>query len=464
MNKTIKDDTFWLLVLYLVMVFLVFFLNLPLPQDDLLRDIVAGDYGYNYANLYIHAPLMAKYNQYILFDIILHWLNVIGSRMITAHLVQFICMIGFVIPVLMIVLKILDTHKHKYILTTLLMMLLFNNFAMLRLILARPEMIFTCWVLWGLAFKSRAQVKVLWFALGLLLIPCYWLSFFYIPAVFAIFNRPKAKILLSLSYLVISVCFWQSYSHGLWLSSVLDLPALNHNRLATIGENKTILIMLLSPVTSIAAIIYLFLHNDKLKDVISYMPNLNVNVIHRTKFIAIIRTLYAILTSNSLLTATRILFGYFVLFNMIRYAAILSALFVIIISYSIAKVRLRISPIHKYIVLCVCIYLPLGVENYKLIPKFVLPQNSIVLGTSQSNYYVPFYSPNLKIAPALEIGANEQGVQQIMKSIEVEGSVSCTELKKYHFEFLVERSLTTISPCLQIYQIQKGWRAWKVIY
>ena len=149
---------------------------------------------------------------------------------------------------------------------------------------------------------------------------------------------------------------------------------------------------------------------------------------------------------------------------MIRYAAILSALFVIIISYSIAKVRLRISPIHKYIVLCLCIYLPLGVENYKLIPKFVLPKNSIVLGTSQSNYYVPFYSPNLKIAPAMEIGANEQGVQQIMKSIEVEGSVSCTELKKYHFEFLVERSLTTISPCLQIYQIQKGWRAWKVIY
>ncbi|HRG61670.1 MAG TPA: hypothetical protein PLP75_01485 [Burkholderiales bacterium] len=127
MNKTIKDDTFWLLVLYLVMVFLVFFLNLPLPQDDLLRDIVAGDYRYNYANLYIHAPLMAKYNQYILFDIILHWLNVIGSRVITAHFVQFICMIGFVIPVLMIVLKILDTHKHKYILTTLLMMGIFAH-------------------------------------------------------------------------------------------------------------------------------------------------------------------------------------------------------------------------------------------------------------------------------------------------------------------------------------------------
>lgn len=464
MNKTIKDDTFWLLVLYLAMVFLVFFLNLPLPQDDLLRDIVAGDYNYDYANLYIHAPLMAKYNQYILFDVILHYLNMLGSRVITAHLIQFICMIGFVIPVLMIVLKVLDSHKHKYILTTLLIMLLLNNFAMLRLILARPEMIFTCWVLWGLAFKSRVSLKVLWFALGLALIPSYWLSCFYIPVIFMIFNCPKAKISFSISYLFISVCFWQSYSHGLWFSSVLDLPVLNHNRLATIGENKTILIMLLSPVTSIAAIIYLFLHNNQLKDVIDYMHNLNVNVIHRAKFIPIIRSLYAILISNSLLTVTSVLFGYFILFNMIRYAAILSALFVIIIAYSIAKVRLRIPMLHKYIVLCLCIYLPLGVENYKFIPKFVLPQNSIVLGTSQSNYYVPFYSPNLKIAPAMEIGANEQGVQQIMKSIEVKGSVSCTELKKYHFEFLVERSLTTISPCLQIYQIQKGWRAWKIIY
>lgn len=464
MNKTIKDDAFWLLVLYLAMVVLVFFLNLPLPQDDLLRDIVAGDYRYNYANLYIHAPLMAKYNQYILFDIILHWLNVVGSRIITAHLIQFICMVGFVMPVLMIVLKVLNAHKHKYVLATLLMMLLLNNFSMLRLILARPEMIFTCWVLWGLAFKSRMQLKVLWFAFGLLLIPCYWLSFFYIPAVFVIFNRPKAKMLLSVSYLVISVCFWQSYSHGAWFSSVLDLPVLNHNRLATIGENKTILIMLLSPVTSIAAIIYLFLHNEQLKDVIRFIHNLKVSIFSNIKLIPIIRSLSAMLTNNSLLTTTSVLFGYFIIFNMIRYAAILSALFVIIITHSITKVSFRMPTIHKYIVLCLCIYLPLGVENYKFIPKFVLPQNSIVLGTSQSNYYVPFYSPNLKIAPAMEIGANEQGVQQIMKSIEVEGSVSCTELKKYHFEFLVERSLTTISPCLQIYQLQKGWRAWKVIY
>ena len=60
MNKTIKDDTFWLLVLYLVMVFLVFFLNLPLPQDDLLRDIVADEYRKNYSNLYTDALLMAK--------------------------------------------------------------------------------------------------------------------------------------------------------------------------------------------------------------------------------------------------------------------------------------------------------------------------------------------------------------------------------------------------------------------
>ncbi len=205
-------------------------------------------------------------------------------------------------------------------------------------------------------------------------------------------------------------------------------------------------------------------HYNRIHVAIRYLHSFKFSDIHKAKSMSIIRSLYAILTSNSLLTITSLLFGYFIVFNMIRYAAILSALFVIIAAISIAKVRLRLPPIHKYIVLCLCIYLPLGVENYKFIPKFVLPQNSVVLGTSQSNYYVPFYSPNLKIAPAMEIGANEQGVQQILKDIDIKGSVSCSELKKYHFEFLVERGLTTVSPCLQIYQIQKGWRAWKVIY
>ena len=148
---------------------------------------------------------------------------------------------------------------------------------------------------------------------------------------------------------------------------------------------------------------------------------------------------------------------------MIRYAAIISALFVFILAIEINRHDIKIPQLLRYAVLCLAIYLPMAVDNYRMIPKFTLPVNSIVLGTSQSNYYVPFYSPNIKIAPAMEIGANVQDIQIMMKSIDIDGSVSCTLLKKYHFDYLVERNLTQIPSCLKIYQIQKGWRAWRVI-
>lgn len=468
-----KAENYGILTLYVCMVFIIFGLNLPLPQDDLMRDIVAGAYNYDYSKLYIYAPLMAKYNQYILFDMILHHLSLLTSRVATAHLIQLACMLFFIAPCLIILNKLIKPSIDKPLWTTILLMILLNNFTTLRFVLGRPEMIFSCWVLWGIVAKNSNIAKICWLLIGIVLIPCYWLAFFYVPAVFIVFNYKSTKIGFTVLYVVITVIFWQWYSHEQWLRSILDLHKMYLNRLAVVGENKTILIMLLSPVTSMGFLYYVCLRWDKLSHSLNKIQDLtkvqeikvycaSITTINVRYIISKIQVILTWLFSNSLTPIFTILLVFFCSFNMIRYSALISALFVFILAIELNRHEIKIPQLLRYAVLCLAIYLPMSVDSYLMIPKFSLPANSVVLGTSQSNYYVPFYSPNIKIAPAMEIGANTHDIQLMMKTIDVDGSISCAMLKKYHFEYLVERNLTKIPDCLEIYQIQKSWRAWHI--
>lgn len=458
-----KSNTIGLPFLYLIMIVIIFALNLPMPQDDLLRDVVAGEYGYDYTQLYVHAPLLAKYNQYIAFDQMLHWSVILIGKLATVHLVQSLCHILFVAPCILIYLHFMRKDKNCYVYLTIILMLLLNNYTMVRLTLARPEMIFTCWIFWGLwlKFTARTMWKLTWLLIGLLMIPGYWLAFFYIPAILVVFDKARIRLLAACIFLLVTIVFWQNYSNGQWFSSILELGILNNNRLAIIGENKSIALLLLTPITSTALIVYLYTYkNFVINQVAELRPNLkclHLNLYHK------IKAAFKLVDLNSPTSSAVILILCYSSLNMIRYSAIITGLFCILVAIRLVQLKLTIPPVTRYILLCLAIFLPMTVNCYQLIPKFTIPAESIVLGTNQSNYYVPFYSSGIKIAPAMEIGANDQGIQLLMKEIDINGTVSCTQLNKYHFNYLVERNLTIVPSCLKIYQIQKGWRAWKVV-
>lgn len=455
-----KNSLIWLPVIYLAMIAIIFAINMPMPQDDLLRDIVAGDYGYDYANLYTFAPLMAKYNQYIAFDMLLHYLTQFMSRTNVAHTIQIACYMLFIIPSTLLFAKILKLSKDKYVLLTILLITLLNNFTMLRLVLARPEMIFTCWIVWGILIKitNNIRYKFIWLIIGFCLVPTYWLAFFYTPAIFFIMDKKRNKIIMSLFFICANCIFWQYYSHNIWFQSFLDLPTLYHNRIAVVGENKSIFMWFLTPITSITAVLYGYSYRNEINNI------LNELFIDRNYKILNIRSIIKFIFNNDLTSICIMLILCFASLNMIRYSALISVLFCILCALRMQKEVKQLPGYVKYIALCLAIFMPLSVDCYTTIPKFNLPANSIVLGTNQSNYYVPFYSPEIKIAPAMEIGANTSDIQLIMKSIDIDGTVSCAELQRHKFNFVVERNLTTIPSCLKIYQIQHGWRAWKVIY
>lgn len=465
-------DHYAILLIYLTMIILIFAINMPYPEDDLLRDIVAGDYGYNYANLYIHAPLMASYNQYIFFDIILHHVSHLIGRIATAHTLQVICMLGYLLPLLIMSYKLLSIRSDRYYLMTLLMILALNNNALLRIVLARPEMLYSCWILIGLAVKDYTKLKLIWYIGGFLLIPCYWLSFLYVPAIFVVFNSRISKILLSLLFILATAIFWQWYSNYQWLPSIFELKLLLKNRIPEIGENKSIILLLFHPLTACALVFYLYLIRDRIGQAISWLMNLkyNPNVRTRLKYSSLVNHVIShinmTLFNNNSTVIICLLLAYFASLHMIRYAAIITVLFVILFTRALARSdQLQInSNLARSIVLMLVIFMPLQVDCYSSIPKFNLPANSVVLATNLSNYFVPFTSTgNIQVAPCMEIGANDRQVQQMLEDIDIKGTLDCNQLKKFGFTHVVEKNLKVLPECLAIYQIQPGWRAWRVI-
>lgn len=461
------SDHYAIVLIYLLMIAMVYTINMPYPEDDLLRDIVAGDYGYNYANLYIHAPLMAKYNQYIFFDFILHHMSELVGRIATAHIIQIICMISYLIPLLIITFKTLKSRSDRYYLITLLLILALNNNALLRIVLGRPEMIYTSWILTGLLLKESKKLKIIWYLFGFLLIPCYWLSFLYVPAIFVVFDNRTNKILLSILFIVLTAIFWQWYSNYQWLSSIFELKLLLKNRVAEIGENKSIIILLFHPLTASAVVFYIYLIRDKLSTIISGFMSLNNISIKKVKpnYSWLIKKLEELIFSNNQTLTTILLLIYFCSLHMIRYAAIITGLFVILFARELAKsYEFKINTnLSRIIVLILVIFMPLQVDCYTSIPSFNLPKNSIVLATNLTNYYAPFTSESkIMVAPSMELGANSRDVQQMLEDIDLKGTIDCKELKKLGFTHLIEKNLKVIPKCLTIYQIQPGWRAWKV--
>jgi hypothetical protein len=155
-----KSNTIGLPILYLVIFAVVYAFNLPMPQDDLLRDMVASYYNYDYNQLYVYAPMLTKYNQYIAFDHFLHFTIHVFGRDATAHLIQITCFTMFVIPSSLIFIDILRKDKNCYLYLTFLLFLLLNDYSLLRITLARPEMIFTDWIIWGLWCKFTNAYKI----------------------------------------------------------------------------------------------------------------------------------------------------------------------------------------------------------------------------------------------------------------------------------------------------------------
>lgn len=425
---------------------LSFLISAPLPSDDLLRDVIIGNYNFDYKNLYIHSPLMVQYNQYILFDWLLHQITVYVGNIWTVRITQLFTVLNFVIPLQIIFLKIFKNRQDKYILVLIALAITINSMVLNRLYLGRPEAILAGWVLWGFAVKGHVRMSHLWMVFGVLAIPLYWLTIIYTPMVLVVYDKKWHKMCAFILLGAINIIFWQLYSHGQWLHTFQLLHQEMANRLdgQVVSENNSIIFIILSPAVSLATTILIFRILPFLKDMVQ-----NKKLYFNKHYIGLVFGL-----------------GWFMMPNMIRYVDIEVPILMIILAKVMVDFEIKWTQLGRILVLMSCLFSIFYANQTTAKPcKFTdIPKGSKVLATFNGiNYYVPFFNKqNIQIAPSMEVGSTEKNIQIIISDIQMKGRLDCKTLTKYDFDYLVERSLISVPQCLSLAGVYKEYRLWKI--
>lgn len=437
-NKIKFDDSYFILVIFILIVLINAIQNKFIPFDDLLRDLIVYKYNYDYKNMYINYGLMTPYNQYIAFDIVagkLFSMFNYASILIfqwSAIILYFCALLNFW--------KIeFKNYQYQKILITIFFTLSINVFTFGRALIARPEIFLVIWFLFSYQLRN-AYLTILWCIIGLLLIPSYWLSIIYLPAIFLLARSNKFRISLFIIYFILAIIFWQYYSSGLWIKTFELTKHQLHNRLIPITENDTILSVLNSFTQiylTIIFLIYVSLNN---------LPTLKILV-----------------KNNKLLIC---LFGFYLYPNMLRYCDIVIPLYLLLIAklflmqnYSIDILFKKNNVIFYFFPILIFAGM-INIRNTDEIVKFNIPRDSKVLVSMNGQYSIQFYNKELiHVVPNMEIGSVDRKVQQTLINIS-QGTVSCQELKA--FDYLAENKLIQIPNCLKLEEVYKSWRLWKV--
>lgn len=449
-NKICKQSDSDVVFSYYAVWFFSFLLFVPFPADDLLRDLIIGNYNFDYSQLYVYSSLMPKYNQYIAFDHILALISSHVGKMWTIRIVQLFVILNFVIPLNLIFNKLLESRKDKYILVVIALALSCNSAVVMRLYLGRPEAILAGWVLWGVfsKYSSNRSLKLVWIISGIIVTPLYWLSIIYVPVCLFVFKRNLSKIIGLLLLALSNILFWQYYSHGLWLHtfSLVNQQIANRYGELVVGENNSILSVLLNPSFAVVSVtlIYTLIKQGR-KSIGFYLSDEQS------------RNIIAILA----------VIVWFSLPNMIRYCDVVVPLTIIlfVVVYTKSQYQIDNDFLKRISIMVACFSIFYAHNNFKKPCRYSeIPLNAKVLTTfNGANYYIPFFNKEkIQVAPCMEIGATDNGVQKLISIMQTKGTLDCSELSRYGFDYLVEKNLIEIPKCLSIYGVNAEYRIWKI--
>jgi hypothetical protein len=446
---------------FIIVISVIYLVVLRLPPDDLLRDVIAYKYNYNYSLLYNYAPLLPKYNQYIAFDMLLAYMIKLGaSPVLTVSIIQVICFVFYTILTTII----LQKYINNPLLLILLISLCLNPLIISRLNCARPEIILTCWSMYILSINDKnIKIKIFGIVLGCLLIPIYWLAILYTPIVLILNKNIIKNIFILFILIILNIIFWQFYSKGLWLHNFLLIEECLKNRISEMpqGENASFFISLLC--WQFALFFSIFIA------IITFWIKKQKKILQALKDREIVIYFLFIV--------------YFVCaFNMVRYIDIIQPLLIIII-FKLLKtnelkdlnmyykcleynIKDRTSLTNIIYIISISIFfssLQASFNEVKEIPQFKnIPEGSRVLTADIAKYYVPFFNKNnIKVALSMEVGANEPWVQQQSVNILNKHKLDCSKIQG-NFDYVVEKYLNYTPNCLELKDVSGAYRLWKV--
>lgn len=417
------------LVLPLLALIIAMAVAAPWPTDDLLRNVVAHQVGFDYRNIYFGTTLPA-WDMWIGFDWILSHLEHWFGRDSAVRITQWAAGIALFWPFIAALRAELPNSQDRWMWIGLAVMVCVATPTMGRIISARPELFFAGLVLAALTLRPWA-----WVVLALIMAPLYWLAPIYAAGGLLLKTRWQNKIVAVCVTGLGSIGIWWVLSDGAWLQVLQTMQLWMQNRQGEVAENTPLVILLSNPIA------------------ILLLP-LAVNGLIKQPLPANTCTYFLVL-------------AYFVAPNMVRYASIILPLSLVIAARYLNAVDVQISSRYRYLSIifmaALLMYGIPGVSSKRAsTPQFEVPAGARVLtGFDSASYSMVYANPKAHFAPSFELGANSIPIQKLALSMR-KGDFDCAVAHREGISHVVEAYLNSPPGCLELTSTQGAWRLWKL--
>jgi len=303
-----------------------------------------------------------------------------------------------------------------------------------RILLGRPEIFMTSWLLAALIPRSPREI-LLWIAVGVLLSLGYWAAPVYFVGIVLLPVSWRTRVLVGAVLAASWAVGWTLITDGRFFLELTGALGGLGARIAQIrvGENQSIFGALGQP----AGVVLLLACAWALS-----LPNRRVDI-----------------AGLALL---------FILTNQSRYISVVGPLLSLFAISASSAIPLRWPMGGKPIFVLALSLLataPYGqIPRFGDLPDFKLPDGAIVLTAfDESTYAIPFSNPGrVRVSPSFEIGATQPEVQQLVFDLS-EGRLDCARVSTFEFTHVIETRLSgSVKPCLHLLATRGAWRLWRV--
>lgn len=404
--------------------------------DDLLRSVVAHRFEYDYSRIFGDAPLLPSFNLWIGFEMAAGKLEQMVGAEIAVRIIVMVIFSAFMISLSLAIAKLVKENPDRWLIVTAIIVATFMSTTGWRALIGRPEILFT-----AVLFAAVWMKPKIWVLTAIVMTPLYWLSPIYACGALLLNTSWTRKVLYGALVASSGLCFWFYYSDGMIFHALSLVPQWEEARIMQVGELRPIVgnISSMPFITMIGAILYLMVKRK------------SVNVPYALPLV-IVLSIYLVP-------------------NYARYIGTVGGLIAILLAAYIGKEKISMSGHTKYLVCMLVVFLAFktaagkGSETKKMGPEFDIPENAYVLSEFNEGLYNSIMqNPHARFAPSYEFGANTNEVQTILKNYFKEGEFDCEAVKKHKFTHFQERELKHMPECLELDQIYRAWRLWKVKY
>jgi hypothetical protein len=392
----------------------------PYPQDDLLRNVTAYAWGFDYSKLYPFAPGMPHFDPYLGFD----WVLGQVSQLLGPAASLVVAQLSGTIALLAALLAPLRKKDDRVFRATVAIALVAATLVTSRLAGGRPEIWATVWLLSAASLPPR-----IWLLLGVLLSPAYWLTPLYALGALMLPATARQRLLFLLMAVAGTSVFWLGYAGMDWIHTGAALPSLNSRPIAAVeagplrallGYPGTWLLLL-----GLAATVVW--HRKRLEHWSIGFPVVGFLLIGSVRHILVLAPLVAMWVALQPWSRPRVN-----AWSALAFLALAAGLM------SAAQL-----PGHQG-------------------PRLQLPAGAVVLTAyNPAVFYLPFHNPGtFSMAPSIESGWDTPQVVKLAQQVG-KGTLTCAALEGTPFTHVLTKEAKPLpGSCFSIVAKEPGWTLW----